>query len=448
MKPITNSRLGSKRGSVLVVALILGIGITLAIGSFIALTVNTSKLSQRSFHANSCVNLAEAGLEEAMYALNNSNWTGWATHGSGFDNKYKMISNVDLGQGMRGQTMVVVFNATISPTPTIVSEGKSFPSIGPVIAKQLEIKVRRKSFFATGMVAKDTITFTGGNAVLDSYDSDDPLYSTGGLYDSAKRKDTGTAGSASIAVDSVTISNSDIWGYVATGGAPPSVGPTGSIKGNDTPPGVKIDPDRITTDFSANFESVTDIPTSFDIEYVAGLVGTSDYTLGTTSTSTSIYAAFIANNSSHTITINGDVTMVVPNDIDIMGNFVITTGSSLTLYVEGDMDVAGIGLTNVDGLPEDLIIYGTNSTVGGQSITLAGNAAVHAAIYAPNATVELKGAGSGGEMSGSVVANDIVVTGNYEFHYDEALRDLGGGNPFSVGSWRELVKAADRVTLY
>jgi hypothetical protein len=349
---------------------------------------------------------------------------------------------------MTGQTMVVVFNATISPTPTIISEGKSFPPIGPDISKQLEIKVQRKSFFATGMVAKDTITFSGGNAVLDSYDSDDPNYSTGGLYDSAKRKDTGTAGSASIAVDSVSISNSDIWGYVATGGSAPSVGPTGSIKGEDTPVGVEIDPNRITTDFSANFESVTDIPTSFDESYTSGLAGSADHILGTDSTSTSIYAAFIANNTSHTITVKGDVTLVVPNDIDIKGTFIVDSNSSLTLYVEGDMTVAGNGLTNVDGLPENLIIYGTNATVGGQTIKLAGNAAVSAAVYAPNASVELKGAGSGGEMSGSVVAGDITVTGNYAFHYDEALRELGGGNPFSVASWRELVAAADRVTLY
>jgi hypothetical protein len=60
----------------------------------------------------------------------------------------------------------------------------------------------------------------------------------------------------------------------------------------------------------------------------------------------------------------------------------------------------------------------------------------------------MKGGGSSGSMSGSVVANKIKITGNYAFHYDEALRELGGGNPFSVSSWRELVNAADRVTLY
>jgi hypothetical protein len=450
MKPVKNSPLKSERGSVLVVAMILGIGITLAIGSFIALTVDSSKLSQRSFHANSCVNLAEAGLEEAIYALNNSDWTGWGVHSSGGSNRVKVINNFDLGQGMTGQVVVVVYGATSNPTPTIVSEGKAFASIGPPIVKQLEVKVKRKSLFAGGLVAKDTVSFSGGNASVDSYVSNDPTYSTSGLYDASKRNDKGTVGSASLDTtqDGVSISNSDIWGYVSTAnGNMPSVGPNGTIKGADTPGGVDVDINRITTDYSSSFQNISDVPTSFDV-VLGNLAGNSNHTLGTAGTATVIQAANIDNNNGRVITISGDVTLVVTNSIDIKGDFIVATNSSLTLYLGGDMDVGGNGIANTDGLPEDFIIYGTNTTVGGQLIKLHGNGAVNAAIYAPNATVELKGGGSSGSMSGSVVANDIKVTGNYEFHYDEALEELGGGNPFAVGSWRELVSAADRIALY
>lgn len=439
--------MASRRGSVLVVALILGIGITLSIGSFIVLTVNTAKLSQRSFHANSCLNLAEAGLEEAIYALNQADWSTWSTHSSGSDNKFKTIPNFDLGQGNTGEVTVLVYGATTSPTPTIVSQGKATASIGPPIVKQLEIKVQRKSQFASGLVAKDTITFSGGNAYVDSYNSGDPTYSTGGMYDASKKKDNGTVGSVSVAVDSISISNSDVWGYVATGGAFPSVGPNGTIKGADTPPGVDVDTNRITTDFTSSFDNVSDIPTSFDV-VLTNLAGSSNHTLGTAGTATIIKATSIDNNNGRVITVYGDVTLVVTNGITVKGDFIVAANSTLKLYIEGDMDIGGNGLANVDGKPEGLIVYGTNTTVGGQLIKLHGNGAMSAAVYAPNATVDMKGGGSSGSMSGSVVANKIKITGNYSFHYDEALRNLGGGNPFSVASWRELVNQADRVTLY
>jgi hypothetical protein len=59
----------------------------------------------------------------------------------------------------------------------------------------------------------------------------------------------------------------------------------------------------------------------------------------------------------------------------------------------------------------------------------------------------MKGGGSSGEACGSFVANNVTITGNYAFHYDEALARKGGGNPFKVGRWRELLTAAERVNL-
>jgi hypothetical protein len=110
------------------------------------------------------------------------------------------------------------------------------------------------------------------------------------------------------------------------------------------------------------------------------------------------------------------------------------------------MLAGGNGAINETGIPANLIIYGTNPTIGGQTIKLHGNGALHAAVFAPNAILEMKGGGNSGEMSGSAVAHSITITGNYAFHYDEALEEEGGGNPFAVSLWRELVTSAERVT--
>ena len=45
------------------------------------------------------------------------------------------------------------------------------------------------------------------------------------------------------------------------------------------------------------------------------------------------------------------------------------------------------------------------------------------------------------------MANDITVVGNAAFHYDEALADYGGNNPFRVALWREISSAADRSAI-
>ena len=44
----------------------------------------------------------------------------------------------------------------------------------------------------------------------------------------------------------------------------------------------------------------------------------------------------------------------------------------------------------------------------------------------------------------SVVAEDITLTGNANFHYDESLGNLGTGNPFRVAKWKELTTATER----
>jgi hypothetical protein len=52
-----------------------------------------------------------------------------------------------------------------------------------------------------------------------------------------------------------------------------------------------------------------------------------------------------------------------------------------------------------------------------------------------------------GDVMGSVVANDITVTGNANFHYDESLANFSSGNPFRVAEWNEVTSAADRAAL-
>jgi len=430
----------------LIVTLILGTAIALAIGSFITVTINAVRMSHRSYYSNSSLDLAEAGLEEALYALNNDDWTGWSTHSSGSDNKFRTLPSVDLGQGATGAVAVLIQNATTAKQPTIIAEGKTTPVNGPPIIKQILCIVGRRSHWGSGLVAKEEVTFSGGNGYVDSYSSCDPIYSTGVLYDPSKKSDRGSVASARVVTEvGVAVGNADIWGYVATSGSEIDVGPNGTVKGEDTPSGVKKDPDRITKDFPSSVFYPEEPPTSFSATY-AEISGNA--TLGTAGTSTTIKTANMFNTNGNEIEVYGDVTLHVTNEVDIKGDLFVRPGSTLTIYVGGNFFVGGNGQINQTGFPENLVIYGTASTAGAQTVKLHGSGVLHASVYAPYADIEFKGGGSGGEMSGSVVGNSIKLTGNYDFHYDECLDDVSTGNPFAVASWRELDSAAERVALY
>jgi Tfp pilus assembly protein PilX len=436
----------NKRGAILITTVILGIAVAIGLGSFIALTVQASKLSNSSFSLNSALNLAEAGLESAMSSINRSDWSGWSNYSGSSANKTKSLPTFDLGSGTTGHVNVVVFGATSSPTPRIVAQGRTEGNLGSSVRKQIEVRLRRRSHFATGMVAKDLVTFSGGNAYVDSYNSEDPAYSTAGQYDPAKKRDRGSVASARVEVttDGVAIGNGNVWGYAATGGSDVDVGSTGSIKGADTPSGVRIDTSRITKDFSANFDIETAPDSGFTSVYANV---TSSTTFGTAGATSKILAANLtANNSGDVFTVAGDVTMVVTGNITIKGSIIVTPGSSLTLYLAGDGDIGGNGIVNQTNVPKNVVIYGTDTVVGGQTIKLHGNGILQAAVYAPNAHIELKGGGAVGEMSGSVIGYDIKMTGNYKFHYDEALAELSDGNPWAVGLWREITRPADMVS--
>ena len=79
-----------------------------------------------------------------------------------------------------------------------------------------------------------------------------------------------------------------------------------------------------------------------------------------------------------------------------------------------------------------------------QTISLVGTSQLGAAVYAPYAAVSIKGGGSSGSFQGAVVGRTITMTGNSNFHYDEALAVGGASNPVRPGRWRELRTAAER----
>lgn len=474
----------SERGSLLVVAMIFSSIIGIMLVSYIHLARTAQTLSNRAVYNNGAVNLAERGLEEAMYSVNQSIanpsylWSGdgWTESGS---NAYRKWTETAQSQNTTTVNRVYVYNFAGISAPKIVSRATvtmGGASSRPV-EKWIEVTLAKTSKFSNGLVAKNSIVFNGNGITIDSWNSDPN--GDGSVihpYSSAYRNDNGTAGSISVTGSAINVGQADVWGYVATGGTDPtgSVGSNGSVLGSDSVndgswSNANVDPNRISTQFSATFDAVT-VPTTYKnsntaASYTAIATINATTTLprpGDTAGPDGYYyysTPKINLGSGNTLTITGKVLISLT---DTNNSITMTSSSSkisigatgmLEAYGAGDVSLSGQGIANgVDadlngtisaaeaGRPENFQFYGTK-TSGTQSIDLTGGPAFYGTIYAPQGYVKVAG---GAASSGSIVANDIKLNGGAAFHYDESLASLGGTSPFRVSKWKELTSAADR----
>src|SRR4051812_5839133 len=86
MKP--RSHRNDRRGSVLIVTMLLIAMLALVLGSYYNLSLTSSRQTRRTFDRNTAFHLAEAGIEEAVWSYNQtlagsaSGWSGWNKDGS------------------------------------------------------------------------------------------------------------------------------------------------------------------------------------------------------------------------------------------------------------------------------------------------------------------------------------------------------------------------------
>lgn len=457
-----------ERGALLIVALILCAIIGVSLVSYLKLGRTSMNVANRALYNSAAMNLAENGLEEAMYAINkkvaNSSYdwgaNGWTTASPvpAGDARRRLPATgyYNFDQGVTGYVRIYAYGYNGAAPRVVARSTVTIPNNSRPIEKWVEIDLRKTSKFANGLVAKDSLRFSGNNASVDSWHSskndDGTLRASPIAYPSALpyttpngKHDKGTIGSVSVAVDAVLVQNADIWGYAATGGALPSVGNNGVVGPWGTPTGT-MDMNRVSTDFSTSFDPVAMPATGINL----GSIGATT-TLGLVGTTTTFTYTDVTLAASKQLNIVGNVTLLLTSTTDaikISGNagINIAAGSTLTIYTAGNIDIAGNGVLNgtslasTANLPSSFQVWGTK-TSGTQTIGIAGNGVLSGVVYAPQGSVKING---NGDVSGSIVANDITVVGNAQFHYDEALGDFGGTNPFRVSTWRELTTAAAR----
>lgn len=469
MKTSRLSSHASERGSLLIVAMILCAVIGVSLVSYLNVGRSALKTSNRSLYNNAAMNLAENGLEEAMYSINklvnNASYSftgdGWTAVGT--DDMKRKWTGTTFDQNATGEVRVYIYNYNGGAAPNIVARALVTPqgdTTASAVEKWVRVQLRKTSKFANGLVAKQTINFNGSPQV-DSWNSDpDNNPATAPIpYSAAVKNDAGSVGSISVGVNAVLVDNADIWGYVGTGGSAPQVGATGTIGPFGTPTGTTVT-SHVTTDFSASFDTVA-APSTYSYTNAGALnsdtVIPNDIPGATLAADGKYYiscSSIGGSNNLFTIAAGKKVVLKVTdtagNCIDIKGGsggLNVSTGASLEIYAAGDINISGQGAMNggtttaTMGQPVNLQIYGTK-TSGTQNIGIKGNGLFSGVLYAPFGSVQLDGSV---QTYGSVVANDITLNGSTaQFHYDESLSNFGGNNPFRVTRWDELNSAADR----
>src|SRR4051812_29453212 len=170
------TRRHSQRGSVLLVAVLLCAALALSLGGYIALNTQSLKMANRSFYLAESMNMAESGLEEAIWSFNQARagdaaaWDGWNI--SDGITAHRTFTDFSLGANATGTVKVYVerYAPPTGTQPRVVALATvTLPGGEATITKMVQARMRQRSYFAAGLVAKNDILFSGNNASVDSW---------------------------------------------------------------------------------------------------------------------------------------------------------------------------------------------------------------------------------------------------------------------------------------
>jgi hypothetical protein len=453
-------------------ALCIAMVFAISLASYVALTFNSLAMSTRNVGTQRCLEVAEAGIEQALYALNNSDWSGWTVTtaagtttataqftmtSAGFVSTSSSPTPLNLGNGMNGQVNLTVSFGAGSPASlqTLTSQGViTLPAGSMTTGTNQPTFTRTLSYnggstgYSPAPVFVNAIAAVSSRITMSSAPTIDSFPSWNTSTHSYQNYSTTVAGYSAVVASSsttsatatVNIGNGTLKGYV-TGYDYFSPGTTnwfsysGSAKlqGPNTPGGTSIDSNRILSTV-VPYQPVYPMPVPSTLPSTLPAAATmgspwpnylyATCSLGVTNgTIPGVYnASGIYIPAGNTVTITGPVVLEVNGPIAVYGAIQLAGNTaSLAIYaLGGNMTVSGQGITNLNGLPlaKRLAIIGP-TTPPGYSISITQTTPFYGVIYNPCATVTI---GGNSTITGSIVGSRVSITGSPAIHYDTSLR--------------------------
>ncbi|MBE7477177.1 MAG: hypothetical protein HS131_10675 [Ignavibacteriales bacterium] len=412
--------LASRRGSVLAYTMIF----MLAASALVATMLRSGQFFRHSAYRDSwyqrAIHVAESGIDEAAYQLtfNRNAWTGWTTVTKYHHELPETLLRDDDGRPLGYYRVVVEASQDVDLMQIPWDVKSSFKvrclaGVPDLSAKNsqkrlVQVNMEAINIFSLGLFSDLTLDMSGSPAT-DSYNSNN------GPYGGANVGNKGDIGS-----------NNDILleGTVDIGGSAAAVG---------------------TVDYGENctitgtIQEISSIYLPPVDEMVAAVKLVNDNALCTFTSkqgvvSSGLTAAGALNNNNGTTTFvggtPGNPRKYYVSSTSIQGNAKIVVTGPVEIYTDGSIDLTGCAVMNETGKPGDFIVYSS-----GPSMKLGGTHDFYGAVYAPNATVQVGGTA---QLYGAITAGKIDYIGTGDFHYDEALGDVGIIAYFAPLDWQEV----------
>ncbi len=379
------------------VVLFFSVGTVLVLGALGATllmqSLQESSLARRSAAQQGAFFLAETGVDQALINLR--------TPTDAFDDV------------LTGTLSTGTFTVD-SPPEALGSQRWKVTTRGFSVTEQrwMEAVVQSapKSVFEFAVFGENRVSVSG-SVITDSYDS------RLGLYDPSAHQHQGNVGTGATSVGGMSVSGSIfVDGQLAVG---------------------------------YNVQDPQSVVTGFDPAFVTG--GTSPPTDTQDVVSLAqpfpIPAVIVPEGmtcADFTVTGNTTVTLTLGtycyDDLTLQGGGTLTASDAVTIYLTGTFTASGNSSFGVVQDPRKMVMLMTSSAGAtlGQG-TLTGSTDFYGALYGPNARIDIRG---NAKIFGSVIAEEVMVSGSAELHYDHALTDLtevSNGNRTTLVSSRELV---------
>ena len=418
---LSTGRPGTARGSALQLAVLMIFLVVTIAGAMLAITMSGYAMTEHSRSQLNALYVAESGIKDSIRQMNAAaaddarDVTPWPYNdGDVFTDDYQWGSYAVVANEVAGTE-----NWRLTSTGTVSHAGRGDASRVVEVVLEAVTKPRNASRFGYALFSDEDLRLNG-NGFTDSFDSRLGPYSPSAPIAPFTEPYQGTNGNIG--------SNGDILnpagGSELHGDINPGHDNTSTIGGTQDPANE--------TEPLTSYQTLDPIPpaewqAAQATNDNAGITPASTYDASTMTLTVGSRSQVQLGNPAGTgnppfvYFFNGVSTSGSGIKIDIVGPAVI--------YIDGDWIQNGSSQINSTGPPTDLLIYGVG---GPHQMTVNGASGFGAGIYAPGHDITFNGSG---DMRGSYVANRITRNGGWNFHYDEALGDIGGGptTPVRIG---------------
>ncbi len=419
----------SQQGAILAVTLIILVCLLVIVIPLLFKLIAQFRTTEKFYKSIVALNLAEAGVERAIWELNRGLVSPWQiSFGTNGISLWTTLNDFPEGKAL-GDIDIRVDPSESPLYLKIESTGKVPWSDGQTIDRTVRVVVERKlnSMFDFGIFASGRVDL-GSDVEIDSYNS------KVALYDVTKRGHNGRVGTNESATNSIFLGNNGkIYGNAGAGFGTDPTSLNQVINTND---GILEGTKFILSDVF----SLTPVYPPLNIFW--SIKGDYTYNDGANvgsidQSSSGLYTSFLLDQGK--VRVNGNVILFVVGEFKMKEGTTleISQNSSLRLYLGGTFTQWQFtAVNNLTKDPTKLLILGTDMFTS--DMVWNANADLYGAIYVPKAEVHYD---STSDLYGGIICSRLYIAPNVRIHYDEALKDVGifqGGLPkLLVKSWQE-----------